>query len=111
MKEGWRAEEKKQAADDAAAAKADFEYAESNYKRLKGIPDATPNELDNAQSRLTFTKRKYESAQTKSDMLHSGNRQEDKDESKAEFERAEAHAKLLRRGTRDEDKEIARAQM
>jgi multidrug resistance efflux pump len=112
MNEGWRKEERQQAEDELAAAKSDFDYAEKNFERIRKLDyQVSQNEYDTAYNQLRTARARRNAAQAKVDMIHSGNREEDKREALNQYESAKAKYELLKEGTREEDIHIAEAQM
>jgi multidrug resistance efflux pump len=112
INEGWRKEEIRQAEDELAAAKSDHEFAEKNFERIRKLDvQVSQNEYDVAYNLLRTARARHNSAQAKVDMIHTGNREQDKREAQAQFDSAKAKYELLKEGTREEDIWVAEAQL
>lgn len=111
---GFRPEEIQQAKSDFEAAKADYDQAVKDWKRILELKDqkaVAPADVDLALATRDRAKGRTESAHAKDVMMKIGSRQEDKDEAWQEYKRASALSELLRKGTRQEDIDIAQAKV
>jgi len=113
MEFGWREEEKQQAKSDLDSALADYTQAKEEFERVRELyrsRSTSRAEHDLALGIQERTKGRYQAAKSKFDMMKTGNRQEDKDESKAEWQKAEANAGMARK-SRDEEILLLRAKL
>lgn len=117
MQNGWREEERRQAKSEADAAEADFVQGKADFERIDrlfqqgGGVAVTRQEWDAARAARDRSKKRYDAAIARYDMMMNGNRPEDIAEATAEAARAKAHWQLLENGTRSEDIALAEAQV
>jgi multidrug resistance efflux pump len=117
MQHGWREEERRQAHNEMDAAEAALVLAESEFARIDqlyrtgGGATVSKADWDAARSARDQSRKRFNAAQARNDMLTNGSRPEDIAEATAELARAKAHFELLKHGTREEDKAIAAAQV
>jgi multidrug efflux pump subunit AcrA (membrane-fusion protein) len=114
LAEGWRIEEKQQAASELETAQAEYKQAQADYLRLVESyrnKSVSRLEYDAAVGAHDRAKGRFNAAKAKNDMLQAGTRKQEVAEAKADWDRLEARYDELYRGYRDEDKALARAKV
>jgi multidrug efflux pump subunit AcrA (membrane-fusion protein) len=111
LRAGPRAEDKEQARQDLAAARADEEQAERTLARVAPLArgPVSPQEYEAALADRDRARGRARAAAAALARLNAGTRAEEIAEAEADADRAAARHALLKRGTRDEDKAAAAA--
>jgi multidrug resistance efflux pump len=114
LTEGFREEEKRQAASDHNFALAEEKHAQQEYERESRLMSGSASkraDYDLARANLLRARSRVQAAKAKLDLVNAGSRKEDIAEAKAELARLEANVRLLDEGTRPEEIASAAARL
>jgi HlyD family secretion protein len=114
LREGYRAEEKRQAEEDWKAAQADLKLAQEEISRVERLfkqSASSKSELDSARSAVDRLRSRAEAMRARNELYKTGSRPEDIAEGEAAVKQAKANYELLRNGTRSEEKYAAEARV